>query len=120
MIIMPEVLYFIKANKEKDEHLYRIMKRLELEGECLLNDVKGSKWHGAMTKFGVRAKPLIEKDLIEPIWIQRKTGNYPLESRLIRTKKNIEIKEVTKGKLSEFYFKPIEIDNLHKKRRKLI
>ena len=32
----------------------------------------------------------------------------------------VSVEEITRGKTSEFYFKPIEIDKRHKKRRKLI
>ena len=96
------------------------MKELEFHGESLVEDAKGPEWHGTMRKFGVRAKPLIEKDLIEPIWIQRKPGNYIMENKLIRKKKSVNVEEVSKGKISEFHFKPIELDDFPVKRRKLI
>ena len=117
---MPGMNYFIKVNKEEEKRLYRICIELKISGESLVEDARGPEWHGTMRKLGVRAKPLIEKGLIEHIWIQRKPGNYLLENKLIRTKKAISVKEVNKGKNSEFHFKPIEIDKTHKKRRKLI
>lgn len=118
---MPGLNYSITVHKEEEKRLYRIMKELEFDGESFIEDAKGPAWDGTMIKFGVRAKPLIEKDLIEPIWIQRKPGNYPLQNKLIRTKKSVSVKEVTKGKISEFYFKPVKIvDEMHMKRRKLI
>ena len=120
---MPGLNYSIKVHKNEEKRLYRIMKELEFEGESLVEDAKGSEWHGTMRKLGVRAKPLIEKNLIEPIWIQRKPGNYMLENKLIRTKKSVSVKEVAKGNISEFYFKPKPIitdKKMHMKRRKLI
>ena len=117
---MPGLNYFIKVNKEEEKRLYRIMKELSIHGESLVVDAKGPDWQSTMRKFGVRAKPLIEKDLIEPIWAQYTSDKTLYNNRLIRIKKSVSVEEITKGKISEFYFKPIEIDERHKKRRKLI
>lgn len=111
---------FIKVNKEEEKRLYRIMKELEFNGESLVENAKGSDWQSTMRKFGIRAKPLIEKNLIEPIWAQYTSDKTLHTNRLIRTKKSIIVEEITRGKISEFYFKPMEIDKIHKKRRKLI
>jgi hypothetical protein len=114
------MLDFIKVNKEEEKRLYRICKELEFNGESLIVDAKGSSWQSTMRKFGVRAKPLIEKDLLEPIWVQRKPGNYIMENKLIRTK-NSKVKEVNKGKNSLFVFESIKLDDsIHKKRRRLL
>ena len=117
---MPGLNYSIKVNKEDEKRLYRIMKELEFNGESFVVDVRGPDWQSTMRKFGVRAKPLIEKDLIEPIWVQYTSDKTLHNNRLIRKKKSVSVEEVSKGKISTFYFKPINIDELHVKRRKLI
>ena len=118
---MPGEHDFIKVNKVDEKRLYRIMKELEFHGESLINDASGYDWHCTMRKFGIRAKPLIEKKLIEPIWIQYSSDKTLNPNRLIRTKNDVCVQEITKGKTSEFYFKPIEINQEnHRKRRKLI
>ena len=107
--------------KEDEKRLYRIMKELEFHGESFIEDASSNDWHGTMRKFGIRAKPLIEKKLLEPVWIQYNSDKTLNANRLIRTKNDVSVQEITKGKTSVFFFKPIEIDKgNHRKRRKLI
>ena len=110
----------IKVNKEEEERLYRIMKELELEGESLIHDARGIEWQSTMRKFGIRAKPLVDKNLIEPIWTPFKSDRTLRKERLIRTKRNVQVKEVDNGKNSFFVFEIKELKELHKKRRILI
>lgn len=113
--------YFIKVDKEDDKRLYRIMKDLEYYGESFVDDASGPDWNGTMRKFGVRAKPLIEKDLLEPIWTPYKSDRTERKERLIRKKKSVVVTEIPKGNLSLFYFKHDDINiEMPKKRRRLI
>ena len=116
---MPGLNYSINV-KEDEKRLYRIVKELELQGESLIVNAKGSEWQSTLRKFGVRAKPLIEADLIEPIWVQYTSDKTLENNRLIRKKKGVVVEEVKKGTTSMFHFKPQDIIIDIPKRRKII
>ena len=114
---MPGARNSIRVNKDDEKRLFRIMKELEYSGESLIVDASGPEWNGTLRKFGIRAKPLIERDLIEPIWVQYTSGKTMEKNRLIRTKKAVIVEEIPCGRISEFYFKPIDVPE---KRRRLM
>ena len=106
--------------KEDEKRLYRICKELELNGISKIDKTESVEWNSTLRKFGVRAKPLIEKGILEPILKPDQRDKLFNNRRVIMTKKDVEIKEVTMGNNTRFYFKEIEKLELHKKRRRLI
>lgn len=99
---------YLEANKETEKRFYRICKELEMNGETLIENAGTPEWNAVLRKFGIQAKPLIDNEFIEPIWIQRKPGNHSTDKRLIRKKKDTIIKEIPGRKKSIFAFKRIE------------
>ena len=111
-------------NRETEKELYRIMKELEWNGKSVIDKQNCDNWDGVMRKFGIRAAPLVDNELLEPV-LQPDIRKRELNTkRYIYTKDNVKIEEVSMGNLSRFYFKKIEMpaqqDIIHKKRRRLI
>ena len=85
-----------------EKRLYRICKELEKEGESIIETNGKKEWNGTFRKWGVRAKPLIEKDMIYPIWITY--NKYHLEYRMIKLKKDVVVTEIPGNNCSFFKF----------------
>lgn len=98
-----------KIKVDSDEiRLYRICKELEKKGESIIQTNGKKEWNGVFRKWGVRAKPLIEKDMIYPIWI---TYNKKyLEDRMIKLKKDVTVTEIPGNNCSFFKFTKQKID----------
>lgn len=100
---MPNFKNIISVDNE-EKRLYRIMKELEKNGESLIDDISDD-WHGTIRKLGRRTKPLVDNELLEPMWIQRDTHNHDIKKRLIRTPKNVLVEEIPGNNTSFFHFK---------------
>ena len=83
---MPE----IKVGLE-EKRMYRICKELEKHGESLVKTNGHKEWNGIFRKWGIVAKPLVEKEYLEPVWITY--HKKCLDQRLIRLKKGITVVE---------------------------
>lgn len=93
----------LEVDRKEEKRFYRICKELELHGESIIENAATEEWNGALRKLGIRAKPLIEDGLMEPIW--KTTNKKNSERRLIRIPKDIEVKEILGNKKSYFPFK---------------
>lgn len=94
---------YLEVERETEKRFYRICKELQLNGESKIENAMTPEWHGTLKKFGIRAKPLIDADLIEPIW--KTTHRNHIEERLIRIKKDVIVTEKKGNKKSIFPFK---------------
>ncbi len=74
-----------------------------MHGESQIDNAMTPEWHGVLKKLGIRAKPLIDANLLEPIW--KTTNKSNIEKRLIRVKKGVDVKEIKGNKKSFFPFK---------------
>jgi len=99
--------FIIKVDREVEKRLYRVLKELEMHGESKIENAHTPEWQGTMRTIGIRAKPLIEGNLIEPIWKTENKNHF--EDRLIRKTKDAEIKEVKGNSMSFFHFKRRQI-----------
>lgn len=94
----------LEVNRDVEKQFYRICKDLEIHGEALVENTNREEWKKTKHIFGHRAKPLIEENLLEPMW---KT-DYPNNGhRLIRVKKNVKVEEIRGKKFSWFRLKKI-------------
>lgn len=94
---------YLEVERETEKRFYRICKELQLNGESKIENAMTPEWHSTLKKLGIRAKPLIDADLIEPIWKTTKRGKQ--EQRLIRIPRGVIITEVKGKKKSIFPFK---------------
>ena len=94
---------YIEVEREKEKRLYRICNELRIQGESYIEDAGSPEWQSTNRKFGIRGKPLIEEELLEPIWRGDYHSKYP-NRRLIRVPKNVDVVERLKGKKSHFHF----------------
>lgn len=94
------------VNRDEEKQFYRICKELMTDQESYIEDASNVEWHGTLRKFGKRAKPLIEKRLLDPIWITD-NRNRP-DERLIKIPKNVTIDEIIGNKKSFFNFHKIK------------
>lgn len=93
---------YIDVEREEEKRLYRIMKELEEMGESKIENYN-KEWDSAMRRIGITGKPLLEADLIEPIWRTRNRKNF--EKRLIRTTPGTKVTEQKGKKESRFLFR---------------
>lgn len=93
---------YLKVNREQEKRLYRICKELEWNGRSEING-SDPMYHGTMRKFGIRAKPLIEKNLLNKTLVQKDNGNV-IVRRVIEVPPGIFVKPVG-NKITKFFFK---------------
>jgi hypothetical protein len=86
-----------------EKRLYRICKELEKKGESIVETNGKKEWNGTFRKWGIRAKPLLEKDLVYPVWITYNRKH--LEDRMIKLKNNVIVEEKPGNNCSFFIFK---------------
>lgn len=99
---------YLKVDIEREKRLNRICYELEKYGECIIDrtekDFDISGWNSTMKNFGIKTKPLVEKKLIEPIWIQRNNQENVIEKRLIRVSKGTRVNSIG-NKKKKYFFK---------------
>jgi len=94
---------YIDVLKEEEKRLYRILKELEHNGESLIENADSPEWNGVLRKLGVKAKPLIKKELLDPIYRVDYHSKHS-DRRLIRVPKDVVVEEKGQTK-SYFLFK---------------
>jgi len=87
-----------------EKRLRQIMKELSIHNESIIEDTSG-KYNGTMRKLARRGKPLMDKNLLEPIWIQLDNQSNTVQKRLIRIPKDVVVVEKNGSKIDFFHFK---------------
>lgn len=100
---IPHYKNYLEVERETEKRLYRICKELEQHGESQIDNAMTPEWHSTLKKLGIRAKPLVDAKLLEPIW--KTTNKNNIEKRLIRIPKGVVIEEIKGNKKSFFPFK---------------
>lgn len=96
---------FIRVEKELDKEITNVLKGLSIHNEYHIDNAQKPEWNSALRKFGIKAKPLIEEKLLEPIWIHRTSNNNITGERLIRIPKDVKVDIIENEKHIIFHFK---------------
>ena len=92
----------IDVIREQDKLLYRILKDLEREGESIVSS-NNPEWRKVSSKIGHKDQ-LQDKGLLYPIFKPHQ-HNKNSDLRVVKTPKNVEVREEIRGKISKFPFK---------------
>jgi len=94
----------IKVDRDKDPILYKILKRLEKDGECYYEN--GSDLTSALIKYGQRASPYIQIGLLLPVFKPVTRVPELRDAKMLKIPngvKIIEVVEVNNKKISYFH-----------------